>query len=165
MKKIINNKKGQAVFEFIIFMPFLMVMYSIIYTIGNSVSGSINQQKATRGYYYSLVRGNSYVSSYTDLLELSGFQIDNVGFSAVGWREKSANAGKNSFAPCFSFTSLMKSGVDDECDTRDKQSESSRHIRLYTFYGVCGPRFTKVNNDYVIHPEEQGSLMSCSLSR
>jgi hypothetical protein len=47
------NQEGQAVFELLIFLPFLLFLYTIYYTAGNAINGSINQQKAVRGYFYS----------------------------------------------------------------------------------------------------------------
>ncbi len=166
-KNLINNEKGQAVFELIIFIPFLVFLYSIYYTIGNSISGSINQQKAVRGYFYALVRGNSYINSLTDLQELNGGAVKRIGFNAIGWREKSDGAGKLAFAPCFKFSSVLKSNTTEECDDSTREDEGkSRLIRVFTFYGVCGPAYTTSPNGayFEIIPGEQNNPYNCSLA-
>lgn len=135
------NQKGQAVFEMILFIPFLLFLYTIYYTVGNSISGSINQQKAVRGYFYNLVKGNSYIVTAGELKGHQRMAITKVGFSALGWNEKMDNS-KNSFAPCFKFSSILKNGTTEECDGSQRDEEySSRYIRLFTFYGVCGPDY------------------------
>ncbi len=84
VKTILKNQKGQAIFELIIFLPFLIFLYTIYSTTGNAINGSINQQKAVRGYFYGLLRGNSYINTTTDLDEFSEKAISVVGFSALG---------------------------------------------------------------------------------
>ncbi len=160
--KALNNNKGQALFEMILFLPFLMFLYTIYYTAGNSISASINQQKVVRGYYYHLLKGNSYLNTLPDLNALSGNALKRIGFNAVGWRDHSVN-NKTSMAPCFKFSSLLKNGSTEECesDARDEES-SSRFIRVFTFYGVCGPSYIKHATDfgdfYDIVPSAQGDI-------
>lgn len=168
-KKILNTQQGQAVFEMIIFLPFLVFLYSIYYTTGNSISGSINQQKAVRGYFYSLTKGNSYLNTKIDLDEYSTTgTIVSVGFSALGWREKTTDGGKNAFSPCFKFSSMLKNNIEEPCDSPDRDEESSsRNIRVFTFYGVCGPVYMKVADVigpfYEISPFQQNNPKFCSL--
>jgi hypothetical protein len=167
-KKLLKNQKGQAVFELIIFLPFLVFMYSIYYTVGNSISGSINQQKAVRGYFYSTTKGNSYLNTRQDLTSFSGKTIKTVGFSALGWREKSTDR-SNAFGPCFKFSSLLKNNSTEECDDGTREEEgSSRYIRVFTYYGVCGPVYTESSDAnglfYDINPSNQNIPGFCFLS-
>lgn len=167
-QSFVGNQKGQAIFELIIFIPFLIFLYSIYYTVGNSISASINQQKAVRGYFYALTRGNSYLNTMVDLEELSGSAIQSVGFSAIGWREKS-ESGRNAFAPCFKFSSILKNDSSEECDDSNREEEgSSRYIRIFTFYGVCGPVYSEktdaVGKFFEIEPMVQSNPMNCSIS-
>jgi hypothetical protein len=169
IQKLILNDKGQAVFELVIFLPFLIFLYSIYYTAGNSISGSINQQKAVRGYFYSLTKGNSYLNSLGDLNEYSDRSIKAVGFSTLGWREKSSAGGQNGFAPCFKFSSILKNEATEECDGSDREGEgSSRFIRVFTYYGVCGPVYTESSDTngkfFEIIPSFQNSHALCSIS-
>ena len=166
-KTFIQNERGQAVFELVIFIPFLVFLYTIYYTIGNSISGSINQQKAVRGYFYALVRGNSYINSLTDLSELSDNGIKRIGFNAIGWREKSDAGGKSAFAPCFKFSSILKNNTSEECDDGTREDEGkSRLIRVFTFYGVCGPVYSTspTGTYYEIVPSDQNNPYNCALS-
>ncbi len=160
------NQKGQALFEMILFLPFLMFLYTIYYTAGNSISGSINQQKAVRGYFYSLVKGNSYVIPLVDLRNFKmNSGITKVGFNTVGWNDHLT--GKQSFAPCFKFSSLLKNNSTETCDGNERDEEGTSHfIRLFTFYGVCGPYYTPTQDDpnfYDIDPRQQASQVSCTL--
>lgn len=156
MKKLIRNEKGQAIFELILFLPFLVFMVSIFYTIGNSISGSINQQKAVRNYFYFLVKNNSYINTAKEVeLYATDNGMKSVGFAAVGWREKSISD-RVSIAPCFTFSSMLKnSDSNEECDGPERGQGStgptSHFIRLFTFYGVCGPTY--------FLPAEGGSKM------
>lgn len=168
-KTLLKNQKGQAVFELVIFLPFLIFLYSIYYTTGNSISSSINQQKAVRGYFYSLTKGNSYLNSKEDLREYSSAGIKAVGFSSLGWREKTTDGGKNAFAPCFKFTSLLKNESTEECDSPERDEESSsRFIRVFTYYGICGPVYSESSDAggvfYEILPANQNNPLYCSLS-
>ena len=168
-----QNQKGQALFEMIIFIPFLIFLYTIYSTTGNSISSSINQQKAVRGYFYSLNKGNSYLNTLDDLDRFRTKSIRMVGFSAIGWREKSKNSGDQSFAPCFKFSSMLKNGSTEECDdgTRETDADggpSTRIIRIFTYYGVCGPVYSEISDPnaaafYLIHPSLQSSINNCSL--
>jgi hypothetical protein len=169
---IIKDEKGQALFELVIFLPFLLFLYMIYSTAGDSISASINQQKAVRGYFYSLVRGNSYINSLVDLEEFDKNNVKLVGFSALGWREKSDKGGNNAFAPCFKFSSLLKNDSTEECDapTRDQDSDGngvSRFIRVFTFYGVCGPVYSATNVNgrpyFEIIPAAQTDPRKCAL--
>lgn len=153
MKKLIRNEKGQAIFELILFLPFLVFMVSIFYTIGNSISGSINQQKAVRNYFYFLVKNNSYINTSKELeLYATDNGMKSVGFAAIGWREKSISD-RVSIAPCFQFSSMLKNnGSNEECDGAERgENDTSHFIRLFTFYGVCGPTY--------FLPAEGGSKM------
>lgn len=141
-KNILRNQNGQSLFEFIIFVPFLVFFYTIFYTAGNSINGSINQQKAVRGYYYSLVKGNSYLLTFNDLENLKNFSINTAGFFGIGWFEH--QTGNQRFAPCFEFNSILKNNTTEKCDgqERDIPGSSSRFVRIFTYYGVCGATYT-----------------------
>lgn len=163
------NQKGQALFEMILFLPFLLFLYTIYYTAGNSISGSINQQKAVRGYFYGTIKGNSYIVSMPELKSLGDSGIKRIGFNSVGWNEKLGSDNK-SFAPCFKFSSLLKNSTTEECEGAERdEEESSRFIRLFTYYGVCGPSYLAVtdlidsNAFYDIPPNGQTQIGSCTL--
>lgn len=157
----------------IIFIPFLIFLYTIYSTSGNSISASINQQKAVRGYFYSLTKGNSYLNTLDDLEKFRNRSIKMVGFSGIGWREKSKNSGDQSFGPCFKFSSMLKNGSTEECDDSTRETDddgvpSSRIIRIFTYYGVCGPVYSETSDPnapafFLIHPSLQSSINNCAL--
>ena len=173
LKNIVSNQRGQALFEMIIFIPFLIFLYTIYSTTGNSISSSINQQKAVRGYFYSLNKGNSYLNTYADLERFRDKSIQMVGFSAIGWREKSKGGGDVSFAPCFKFSTMLKNGATEDCDDSSRESDSdgnstTRIIRIFTYYGVCGPVYSATSDInapafYMIHPSNQSDVNKCIL--
>jgi hypothetical protein len=158
IKNFFLNQRGQAVFEMILFLPILMFLYTIYYTVGNAISGSINQQKAVRGYYYARMKGNSYVETSNELKYLHSRGIGRVGFSALGWAQRTDKNGPP-YAPCFSFSSLLKNNSGETCDGKDRDSpDSSRFIRLFTVYGVCGASYSVDPNDpqeFIIEPSGQ----------
>ncbi len=167
-KPLLKSQSGQALFELIIFIPFLIFLYTIYSTVGDSISASINQQKAVRGYFYSLIMGNSYLNNPLELAELSNTSIKSVGFSALGWREKGNQATTQSYAPCFKFSSLIKNNSTEDCDSKDRDEEGvSRFIRVFTFYGVCGPVYSEIElggrKFNWINPSNQSNLNKCSL--
>lgn len=149
--KNINNEKGQAIFEFIIFLPFLVFMFTIFYTAGNSINGSINQQKATRGYYYTLVKNNTYLLTETDLARFSEHSLKRVGFFAIGWREKGDDS--KQYGNCFKFMSLLKGTATEECDSEERiDDDASAFVRVFTSYGVCGGTYFQVENSNLRAP-------------
>ncbi len=164
-KKIFFNQKGQAVFEMILFLPFLMFLYTIYYTTGNSINGSINQQKAVRGYFYTLVKGNSYVIPFVELKHFRSLGISKVGFFSLGWDDHLTN--DKPFAPCFRFSSILKNKTTEECNSGEREApDSSRFIRVFTYYGVCGPYYTPSSVDrdsYSIDQPNQALTASCTL--
>ena len=167
-KMIKNNQKGQALFEMILFLPFLLFLYTIFYTIGNSISGSINQQKAVRGYFYQLVKNNPNIVSLADLKEFKRNGLLNVGFFSIGWREHSDPSGKSSYGNCFKFASLLRNGTQEQCDDsiRD-EANKSYYVRVFTVYGVCGPiysepRFAQAHKDFVL--DQTGQMQECAIN-
>ena len=57
--KLLDNK-GQAVFETMMFLPVLLFFVVYMTRTGNAINASINQQKATRGYTYYLLKNYFY---------------------------------------------------------------------------------------------------------
>lgn len=144
INKFIKNQKGQAIFEMIMFLPFLFMLYSIFFNVGNAINGSINQQKATRGYFYQLAKNDAYIPIRSDLV--SRTNVSHIGFFMIGWREKTDGSDKENFSTCYSFNSLLFGGASEECDKREIADEDARAsfiIKPATVYGVCGPTWTR----------------------
>jgi len=154
-----KDNSGQAIFEFLVFVPLLLGLYGIIVNITGSINASINQQKSTRGYFYNILKGNSMFPSNIDLNGLSS--IGTVNFFTIGYRERSASGGVTSFAPCYKLQSLLSEGNSETCDNPDFQDAESQFIRVYTAYGVCGPTLSISENGYIHNLGSAGSA-GCS---
>lgn len=131
-----KNKKGQAVFEFIVFVPFFLLVLASMIVIGSAINGSINQQKAVRGYYYNRLFNNSHILDSGLLNQLKGEGIELAGILSIGWRDRMD--GVTPVAPCYELPKLLVKGVaGDVCDEKPVDTERSQLIRLKTMYGVC----------------------------
>ena len=164
LNKKILNKNGQAVFEFILFVPFLVFIYTMFYTVGNAINGSIDQQKATRGYFFAYVSNNSYIYNKSDFDSFSGAGLKKIGLFHMGWSEHVQ--GKNQFAPCFKFISMLNGTTNEDCDSSTRtEPGSSGFIRTFTNFGICGPYFTALVNPtlYDFDPGLQATQNACSL--
>src|SRR3954466_1046982 len=93
MKKYLSNEKGQAIFEMILFIPFIMFLYTIYYTAGNAIRGSITQQTSVRGYFYISMKGNSFVNTGPELQALKTKGMKTIGFSSFGWADHLGGSG------------------------------------------------------------------------
>jgi hypothetical protein len=149
MKKHLSNQKGQAIFEMILFIPFIMFLYTIYYTAGNAISGSITQQTSVRGYFYISMKGNSFVNTSPELQILKSKGMKTIGFNSFGWADHlGSNGGSESYGTCYSFSSLLRNGSSDTCDGAEREKPgSSPFVRVFTFYGVCGPVYTTNSQD------------------
>ncbi|ATH06545.1 hypothetical protein BIY24_00880 [Halobacteriovorax marinus] len=147
-KNILRNEEGQAIFEFVLFLPFIIFLYTVLINITNSINGSINQQKATRGYFYRLVKHDSRTPNRVDIEFLLGSGINVMGASSVGWRRKSVGD-TQSFGTCYKFMNFFGNETDEECDESRVGEVTSNFIKLFTFYGVCGETYMKSTSGYV----------------
>lgn len=164
----LSNEKGQAIFEMILFIPFLLFLYTIYYTAGNSLNSSITQQKAVRGYFYISMKNNSYVNSKPELDHFKDLGMKKIGFGALGWTDKFGGSGnKETFGTCFKFSSLLQNGSTEECDSDARENPGSSHfVRVFTYYGVCGPTYVTDQRDqlYVNASVQSFGKTSCELS-
>ncbi len=137
-------QRGQALFEMLIFVPFIVLFLQLFMTVASSINGAINQQKAVRGYFYQLARNNSRLPTTSDLTRLAGFNLNFIGMSATGWMDKLAD-GQVPVASCFHLKALGKDSgaLDQSCDDASTvaSSQRSNFIRLHTVYGVCSALF------------------------
>lgn len=147
--KKIKNQKGQSLFEFLVFMPLLVMLIGVFYSFGSGLNMSINQQKAVRGYFFHLLKGNSYGINFPDLVYLSNAGVKRVGVFSIGWRVKESSGGKQSFGSCFKVSNVLAKNDGEECEGSDRPTEgSSRFIRAFTMYGLCGNSFVESNGSY-----------------
>lgn len=138
---ILRDEKGQALFELIIFLPLMIFLLTIIFTVGNSINASINQEKAARRYFYYLAKGNARLPDSADLKGAFSSNVQVISMSSVAWREKQDSAGgakDKSFASCYKINTLFTNDSDDECDKPSVDEKKTQFIRIYTAYGICG---------------------------
>lgn len=146
--KLIKNKRGQAFFEMIVFIPFMLYLFTLIVTFGNSVNGGINQNKLTRGAFYHLLSHNS-MAPRSDFMSAFAAQGTNVvGMFVVGYRED--RDGEQSIASCYRVNRVFGGNVDEECEDPPPSTEETNQIRIYTLYGLCTASFrmTGANPEY-----------------
>ncbi|MDC1173762.1 hypothetical protein OAT67_00070 [Bacteriovoracaceae bacterium] len=137
-----ENEEGQAVFELILFMPFFIFFITIMFTVGNAINSSINQQKVTRRYYYYLSKNNSRYPSYEDLVIWNNGGLNAVGMSGLGWREKQEGGSTgNPISNCYKFNTIFANDYDEECDEPDVNDGATQFIRVFTYYGICGMNY------------------------
>lgn len=138
------DKKGQAVFEFLIFLPFYMALYVITISISNSLNGSINQQKLTRGYFFARIKNNSMVPNI-DQINLRG--VTSIGLVSLGWRKETVGGDGNGvpIAACYKIQALTKGSVNDRCDDKPN-GKTTQYIRIKTMFGLCGATYLKQPN-------------------
>jgi len=161
MKKENNKQKGQALFEFILFVPFMLSVYTLTVSFTSAINGSINQQKATRGYFYARSLNNSYFPSREVLSSLDGVQY--AGQVVIGW--KRVLDGRVPVAPCFKLRSLVSSELSDQCETEfDEGTTSTKYIRPKTMYGYCGATYFVGESGGFERAFHQATPTSCQYS-
>ena len=143
LRNLRKNKKGQSIFEFLVFVPFLLLLLQAFMRVGGAINGSINQQKHLRGYFYYKLKNSSYFPSLTDLGQLG--QMNQVGYSAFGWNEKLVQ-NRNPKAPCYLLNSFFGEPIDTCGELTERSSQQSQFVRVYSVYGLCGAVYT-LNND------------------
>lgn len=140
MKKFLNED-GQALIEFILFLPLMLVMYVTVVSIGNAINGSINQQKVTRGYFYSRILNNSTIPK-PSARDQSFRNWSQFGMFFIGYSER--KDGNTPVAACYKLE-LPTPSNENSCDEYSKSSTT--FIRVSTAYGICGGTYIRNNND------------------
>jgi hypothetical protein len=164
-KEISKNEDGQALIEFLIFLPFMLMMYSVSMSISNAINASINQQKIARSYfYYRLSNNSTFPRPRRDTAEPStSWKV--FGFQIMGWSEKLLD--QNPVAPCFKFNVPLGDGQEDGCEDT-YSGASTQFIRVKTVYGVCGATYIKRDNFNIPYPAgalnfQGGNLKHCEI--
>ncbi len=142
-------------FEFIIFLPFVVVLFKMFLNIGGAINGSINQQKSLRGYFFYLNKGNSYFPDKS-LLDNELKSFAQVGFYALGYIEQLK--GETPIAPCYKIEPFF--GEDfDKCLDKPKENKS-QFIKPKTMFGLCGPVFVNNGDSWGIAHQTSGTCMT-----
>lgn len=160
LRKLFKNKKGQAVFEFILFLPFMLMVYTVVVTICNAINGSINQQKAARGYLFARIKNNSNVPQVSNLNGFDG--VKTAGMVTIAWRETSME-GDKPVAPCYKINSIFTSSTNQGCLDRPSDKTTTQFIRVKTAFGICGTTYNIEGSDDFSRSATQASPSSCLL--
>jgi len=135
----INNQKGQALIEFFLFLPIILVLFGVTLKITGAINGSINQNKAVRGYFYYLIKGNSKIPNPEELGAMSSGST-LVGMFAIGWMDYLDSM--EPVSSCYKIDDLVTE-ANDTCDKTDSITSTdpviSKYIRAYSVYGICTP--------------------------
>jgi hypothetical protein len=158
----IFNNKGQAIFEFLAFVPFLLGMLMVYLKVGSAINGSINQQKATRRFFYHLEKGNAFTPTGNLLFNQDFKSKQAVSYSAVGWNEELKN-GSSPIAPCYPMPKFF-SETDEKCEEPKRGETKTLFIKVYTVYGVCGTNFVKNGNLWAHDWANSSRAGSCFIS-
>lgn len=164
VKKNIYSEKGQAVFEMLAFFPFLIFLFTIIVTMGNSINGSINQQKATRSYFLYTYANDSMGIPLDNLQKLGQGGVMTTGLYAFGWEEK--REGKGALAGCYRLQKIIGESGTERCDDPlAAGTNSSDFIKVFTAFGLCTGVVTSRDggNTFNLVPES-GAVESCQNS-
>ncbi len=136
------KQNGQALVEFIIFLPFMLMMYTVVVSLGDAIYGSINQQKATRAYFYFRIKNNSQISKP----QYDGGNLINSGWNQfghffIGWANELRGV-DDPYMPCYRLNLPFAPASGDSCD--DSYSNlTTQFVRVATVYGICGATIVK----------------------
>lgn len=152
---MIKNQKGQALIELIIFLPLMLMFYTMIAGFANAINGSINQQKITRGYFYYRAQANSTLPK-PSVTDSGGFSHDSwkrFGMFIIGWSDHLENF--RPVAPCYKITVPLGQNQNDSCATKYTNT-STQYIRVQTVYGICGATYENIGGEIFSIPDHDG---------
>jgi hypothetical protein len=160
VKNIINSDDGQGLIEFLLFLPLMLMMYSVTLSISNSINASINQQKIARGYFYYRMQNNSMIPKPRRGGQEEPSKNWNVfGMQIIGWNVALEN--NRPVAPCYKMNLPFASSDDDSCE-ESYSDRTTQFIRVLTVYGVCGATYYKEDNYNVAYPITSGAQTGAS---
>ena len=163
--KEINLEEGQSLFEFMIFLPFLVAMLSFLVTVIGSINGAINQQKSARGYFFFVVKGNSTLPLSPTVSSLLGAGVTSVGVYSIGWADR-FEGGRSPVAPCYELNSVVAGGLKETCDEKpDSSVQVSKFIRPVTAFGVCGNAYILKDDKFVYNYDGTRIDYTCEISQ
>lgn len=163
-----KNEEGQAFFELIVFLPFMIFLFVILVNFGNSINGAINQQKVLRGTFFHILMHDSFAPTQDDLNQLNEIKgIRFNGMTSLGWTEKGAEGDDTTQeATCYKVPRLFGGDPTQECTDADID-ESSDFIKIFTFYGLCSVYYDTRNQDLAstLLNHSVSSLASCQVQQ
>ncbi len=150
-------QRGQALIEFIIFLPLIVTLYSVISGFANSINGSINQQKIARAYFYNRIQNNSAIPGPKLVAESFGsWSLFSVFF--IGWKDYFKGTG-SPVMPCYKVSVPLKTNSTEKCEDAYGQPRTI-WIRVGTIYGVCGGTYFQSNNKVYYVPDNRQTNFS-----
>jgi hypothetical protein len=153
---VVKKEEGQALIEFIIFLPFMVMIYGIVLILGNAINGSINQQKVTRGYFYYRLQNNSYITKPSAGAERIEGTWTQYGHFFIGWADYLES--ESPVAPCYKMVlPLFGQNPLDTCE-RKYTEPKTQNIRIGTVYGLCGVTYFINNNVIAAGPTPQSGV-------
>lgn len=144
-----KNQKGQALVEFVLFVPFLVMIYSVLMSLGNAINGSINQQKVTRGYFKYRLQNNSTVPKPSWGSDDMALGMNTFGMWIIGWSERFE--GNTPVKTCYKFNVPLGDSDNDECE-KSYNRDTTQFIRVGTVIGVCGATHRKIDSGIKMLP-------------
>ena len=163
-----KDEKGQSLFEFLIFVPFLVMLFASLVKIQGAINASINQQKSARGYFFNLLRHNSMFPDRGEVKTIfDNGSIQTIGMSVIGWRDYSkggddGEGSKNPVSSCFKLVGVSNSSANEECeDSVEATKTELRNIRVYTAFGLCSANYSNDNGLISYRPDVSGRSNAC----
>lgn len=139
----ISDRNGQALFEFIAFLPLIIFLIFLLLVMNASINGSINQQKVTRGAFYGFIKGDSMTPSLSDLDKYASSGIVDVGADIIGWKERD-EGGVSPYTSCYEMKLFSPStnsfSSTNECDD-PARGGPTKVIKPATIYGICSGNY------------------------
>jgi hypothetical protein len=166
--KLLKDNKGQSIFEFIVFLPFLVLLFISMVRIQAALNASINQQKAVRSYFFSLLRQNSMLPDKQEAqLLVVGENLQNFGLSLLGYKDYSDGGGEDEagqipISSCFELKLLGLEGeADEKCEDPISSRGKAKNIRVYTAFGICSANYSVVDGQLAFNPMNGLNSNSC----
>jgi hypothetical protein len=159
--KLLEKKdSGQALVEFILFLPLMLIMYTSVVTLGNSINGSINQQKVARGYLFSRLLNNSTSPKPTSR-DQSFKNWNSFGMFFIGYAEK--KQGNQPISACYALKLPIETS-ETQCLKYNRSSTT--FVRVETAFGICGGTYVKSNNSvsWALASTDSQSLLPASMA-
>lgn len=148
--KVIKNlktDKGQSLIEFVLFLPFMLMIYSVIINVSGAINASLNQQKVTRAYFYYTLQNNSMFPGPSREGGDPTQGWSTFGMRILGWSTELIDS--KPVAPCFKFNIALGESDGDAC--KDPYSgKSTQYIRVGTVYGACGATYQRTPSGITI---------------
>ncbi len=166
LKIFFQNQKGQGLIEFLLFLPLMLMMYSVTLALSGSINASINQQKVARGFFYYRMQNNSTIPKPRRGGEAEPSQSWSAfGSQIIGWSERLD--GDQPLAPCYELNLPFSGREGDTCEG-NYSDPTTQFIRVMTVYGVCGASYFKNearnNVAYPLSSRDVNDIQHCTIS-